>query len=137
MKIPNEKKKAEAVDRMRVLGVFPETIKQFERDGKLSVSEPPFGAFYWVDDETRQRVREFEEDYNAMVYLVIRSYTTLGKMDNFLYVSDHEDEWEQDRDDLTIAEPLCYVYSYDMPDCSELGYIGIKKTCAAGLLRTY
>ena len=137
MNIGREAKKAEAVERMKALGIFPETIRQFEREDYVSVSEPPFGAFFWADGEDLQRIHEFEEQHNALVYLIIRSYTNLGKMDSYLYVSDYDDEWERDREDLKHKEPLCYVYNHDMPDCSEFGCIGVEKTCAAGLCRTW
>jgi hypothetical protein len=137
MNITREDKKAEAIERMKLLDIFAETRKQFERDDYVSISEPPVGAFFWAEGEDLQRIREFEENRNVLVYLVIRSYTTFGKMDCYLYVSDHRDEWEQDREDLKNREPLCYVYNHDMPDCSEFGCVGIEKTCAAGLCRTW
>ena len=137
MNITREDKKAEAIERMKLLDIFAETRKQFERDDYVSISEPPVGAFFWAEGEDLQRIREFEENRNVLVYLVLRSYTTFGKMDCYLYVSDHRDEWEQDREDLKNREPLCYVYNHDMPDCSEFGCVGIEKTCAAGLCRTW
>ena len=137
MNITREDKKAEAIERMKLLDIFAETRKQFERDDYVSISEPPVGAFFWAEGEDLQRIREFEENRNVLVYLVIRSYTTFGKMDCYLYVSDHRDEWEQDLEDLKNREPLCYVYNHDMPDCSEFGCVGIEKTCAAGLCRTW
>lgn len=137
MNISIEEKKAEAIERMKALGIFPQTIKQFEQDGYISISEPPVGAFFWAEGEDLQRIHDFEASYNALVYLVIRSYTTIGKMDSYLYVSDHRDEWEDDRARLREGETFCYVYNHDMPDCSELGSIGIERTCAAGLRRTW
>ena len=90
-----ELQKAEALARMKMLGIFPETIKQFDREDKVSISEPPFGAFYWAEGWDLDRIEQFEEDHNALVYLVIRSYTTHGKMDDYLYVSKYEEEWER------------------------------------------
>ncbi|MBR6713259.1 MAG: hypothetical protein IKI76_09740 [Selenomonadaceae bacterium] len=46
MKISRDKKKAEAVWRMKSLGIFPDTIRQFERRDLISISEPPLGAFF-------------------------------------------------------------------------------------------
>lgn len=135
--ITREQKKTEAVARMKAIGIFPETIRQFEEDGYISVSEPPVGAFFWADDEDMQRIREFEEEYNALVYLVIRSYTTIGKMDSYLYVSNYDEEWERDRNGLEHNEAMAYIYNHDAPDCSEFGCIGIKRTIAAGLCRTW
>ena len=54
MKVSIEEKKAEAIKRMEMFQIYPETIQQFEKENLVSVSEPPFGAFYWVDDETKR-----------------------------------------------------------------------------------
>ncbi len=137
MNVTREEKMAEAIERMKALRVFKPTIKQFKDDGYISISEPPFGAFYWAEGDDLKRIREFEEQNNALVYLVVRSYTTFGKMDCYLYVSDYAEEWAQDRDDIKEMQPLAYVYNHDMPDCSEFGCIGIAGTPAAGLRRTW
>lgn len=137
MNVSIEKKKAEAVRRMRELGIYGPTIRQFKKQGLLSRSEPPLGAYFWVEGEELELVRDFEKSHNALVYSVIRSYTQFGVMDSYLYVSDYEEEWEVDRADLLNGEPLCYVYNKDMPDCSEFGCIGIKRSIAAGLYRIW
>ena len=129
-------KKAEAIKRMKEWGIFPQTIKQFEQ-GKLSESQPPFGACFWVEGEQLERVREFEKEHNALVYFIIHSYTTIGEMESYLYVSDYEEEWEMDHEDIKNGQQLCYVYNHDAPECSEFGLIGIKRTPAAGLARTW
>ena len=103
----------------------------------MSISEPPVGAFFWVEDEELEEMRRWEQEHNALVYVIVRSYTTLGQMDSYLYVSDHENEWEDDRDLLRHGEALAYVLNRDMPDCSEFGYIGIKRTIAGGLARIW
>lgn len=132
-----ERQKAEALARMKLLGIFPEAIKQFYRDGKVSISEPPFGALYWAEGWDLDRIEQFEEDQNALVYLIIRSYTAYGKMDSYLYVSHNEDEWESDREDLRNQLPVAYTLNLDDPQLSELGYISIEKTVAGGLVRIW
>ena len=88
--------------------------------------------------EGLERIRRFEEQHNALVYVVIRSYTTIGKMDCYLFVNDHVEEWERDRKSLEAPGDgvFSYVYNFDDPDCSEFGDIGVAKTPAAGLRRT-
>ena len=139
MKVSLADKKAEAVKRMQMLGVYPETIRQFDKENFVSISEPPFGAFYWVDDETEKIIKDFERKYNSLVYMVVRSYfKELGKMDSLLFVSDYKDEeWEMDRNDIRHGQALAYVYSYDEPIFSEIGPVGLKPTIAAGLKRVW
>ena len=93
MNISIEEKKAEAINRMKVLGIFPETIKQFEREGKISRSDPPVGAYYLVEGEELEAVRKFEQEHNCLVYTVVRSYTSIGMMDSYLFVGDDREEW--------------------------------------------
>lgn len=135
--ISRAEKKAEAIERMKLLGVFPQTIQQFEEDDKISLSEPPIGAFFWLDDKQLEQVHKFEEQYNCLVYLGVRWYTTIGTMDAFLFVSNHRDEWGDDRKDLESGEPYAYVVNWDDLEMSEIGCIGIERTVAGGLKRTW
>lgn len=137
MKVSREEKKQEAVRRMLAFGIYNETIKQFEKDDFVSISEPPFGAFYWVEGKELEELRAWEKEHDALVYLVVRSYTEFGKMDAYLYVSDHREEWKSDMDSLKCGETIAFVVNRDAPDCSELGYIGVERTAAAGLKRIW
>ena len=136
MNVSIEEKKAEAVKRMKAIGIFPETIKQFEKQGLVSISEPPVGAFFWTDEQETADVKAFEEEYNCLVYCIIRSYTAFGKLDSYLYVSDNKEEWEWDWYDLKDNLAVAYVKNHDVPEFSEFGTIGFEKTIAAGLKRT-
>ena len=139
MRISIEEKKAEAIERMKALGIFPQTIQQFKNEDCISISEPPFGAFYWAEGQDLERIRQFEAENDALVYVVIRSYTTIGKLDSYLFVSDYAEEWEVDRKNIREVGDglLAYVYNHDAPEGSEMGYIGIAPTDAAGLRRTW
>lgn len=134
MNVSMEIKKAEAIKRMKALGIFPQTIQQFKRENLVSYSEPPMGANYWLDDEQKAIVKEFEQEHNALVYFATRSYTKFGKLDSFLFVSDYEEEWEMDNEDIKDGYALAYVYNYDVPDFSEIGSIMVKERFG-GLVR--
>lgn len=137
MNVSIEEKKTEAISRMKMLGLYPTIIREFGRDFTVNRSDPPFGALYWVEDEELEELHAWEIEHNALVYHVVRSYTTFGTLDAYLYVSDVKEEWDVVHDDLKDGNSLAYVVNHDMPDCSEFGYIGIKTTSAAGLIRTY
>ena len=132
-----EQKKIEALGRMRELGIYEQTIQHFDKLNKISFSMPPVGAFFWIEGEDLKRVKDFERRYNALVYVAIRSYTDLGIMDSFLFVSDYQEEWEMDRQDLKNYEAIAFVYSHDAPEYSEIGSIGFELTSAAGLRRIW
>ncbi len=137
MKVSREKKKIEAVARMKKWGIFEDTIKQFEDADLVSESVPPVGACFWLSEEQKKRVEQFERTHDALVYHVIHSYTNIGELENYLYVSDYEEEWEMDHEAIEDGRQLVYVLNHDMPDCSEFGSIGVALTPAAGLRRTW
>jgi hypothetical protein len=126
MKVLMENKKKEAIRRMETLDIYVETINQFETENLVSYSEAPLGANFWLNKEQREIVKKFEEEYNALVYFIVRTETEFGTLDSFLYVSDHEDEWEMDNEDLEYGYVVAYVYSYDAPEFSEFGSIQVK-----------
>ena len=126
MKVSMENKKKEAIRRMEALDIYSETINQFETENLVSYSEAPLGANFWLNKEQREIVQKFEEEYNALVYFVIRSYTEFGTLDSFLYVSDYPDEWKLDNNDIKHGYAYAYVYNYDVPEYSEIGMIGVQ-----------
>lgn len=136
MNTPREIKKTEAIHRMICMGIIEDAIKQFEKEDIVMVCEPPIGGLYWLNAEEKKMVQEFEEENNALVYLVVRSFTNIGQMDNIFYVSDYMEEWHMDRDDIAENLACVYVKNYDMPDCSEFGTIAYKGV-GGGILRRF
>lgn len=134
MKTTIEKKKTEAIARMKQLNLYPGIIKEFEEENILNLSENG-GFLYWLTDEQKSSVEEFENKYNALVYHVIRDYTEFGELLTFLYVSDYEEEWQTDRKELADGYAFAYVKNVDDDCCSELGGICFK-TQYGGLVRT-
>jgi primosomal protein N' len=80
-------------------------------------------------------VEDFEAEYDALVYLVVRSYTEMGVLDSYFYVSDHKEEWDMDYDDLSDGYAMVYVYNQDEPAFSEFGSIGWREA-GGGIVRT-
>lgn len=128
------KQKQEALERMKMLNLYPNTIKEFDKEGIVNLSENG-GFLYWLDSEQQAIVDDFEREYNALVYHVIHSFTEFGELYALLYVSKDEDEWGYDKDDLKAGYPLAYVKNVDDDHCSEFGSIGIKPQFG-GLVRT-
>lgn len=137
MSISIDKKKTEAIERMKLLKIYEPAIQQFEKEGLVGISEPHFGAIYWADGRELNEIRVWEREHNALVYAVVRSFTTIGQMDSYLFVSDYEEEWEYDREALKNGEVFAYVVNRSMPDCSEFGTIGVKLSSGAGLIRVW
>ena len=135
MKINKEIKKAEAINRLKAMEIIPEAIRQFDEDDIVNVSENPYGILFWADDEQKELIEEFEKEYNALVYHVIHTYTEFGELYNFLYVSDHNEEWICDHDDLEEGYAYAYVWNKTDEWCSEIGSIGVRGKFG-GIVRT-
>jgi hypothetical protein len=129
-----EKMKKEAIDRMHILKLHSNVIKEFSNNGKLNLSLN--AELYYLNDKQLARVQEFEQKYNALVYHVIQNHTQFGELLSFLYVSQHTEEWEYDRSDLKECYPLVYVANLTDEICSEFGHIEIQP-CIGGVIRTY
>ena len=94
--IPIEEKKTEAMRRMRKMNYYGQSRKQFYDKGFVMINEPPFGAHYYIDEDEElvRKINEMQEKDNILVYAVVRAFTEFGKMDSFLFVEDHKEEWE-------------------------------------------
>ena len=137
MNVSMEEKKLEAICRMKKLHIWSQAIKEFEKHGLVLVTEPPIGAVYELEPELREEVKKFEEEHNALVYIVVRAFTTFGKMDSMLFVSDYVEDWEFEDRELDEWIAMTYTVNWDYPDCSEMGSISIRPTPAGGLERVF
>ena len=133
MKVPFERKKQEALDRMKMLNLYPNIIKEFQQDNTVNMSE--LGFLYWLTDEQKEYVSEFETEHDALVYHVIHNYTEFGELLTFFYVSDQEEEWGYDRADLKDGYACAYVKNLDEDAFSEFGSVAFKEQFG-GLVRT-
>lgn len=125
-----EEMKKEALNRMKMLKLHPNIIKEFSNKGILNLSLN--AALYYLSEEQLARVQEFEKEYGGLVYHVIQNRYMLS----FLYVSKHKEEWEYDRNDLKEGYPIAYVVNLSDESCSEFGSIGIRP-CVGGVIRIY
>ena len=129
-----ERQVKEVVERMKLLELYPTVINEFINEKVINKSEH-IGILYWLDEDEKKFIRDFEDETNSVVYHIIKTYTMIGCMLSVFYVSDDDSEWESDREDIKIGEQLCYVKNLDNDDCSEYGFIHFQKNCG-GLMRT-
>jgi len=129
-----EQQKSEAITRMKALKLHSNAIREFDKEDLVNLSES-YGILYWLDENQKEYIKEFEQKYNAVVYHVIRNNTEFGELLAYLYVSNDEDEWGYDRDDLKDGYACAYVKNLDEEAFSEFGSIEIKPSFG-GLIRT-
>lgn len=83
----------EAVGRMCRLGMMPQVITKFRKQGTVLKSET-VGILYDLNDEEKKAVADWEEESGGIVYAAILSNMVFGRCLALLYVSAEEEEWE-------------------------------------------
>ena len=127
MNITNEIKKEKALELMNKLDIYKPYIRAFKERGEICFFEN-FGGFWtYQEPELLTKIKEFEEEYNVLVYAVTHEYLEFGECCDFLFISDYEEEWEEM---LYPQGNMFYAYAYvwNKTDdcCSEFGTIGIR-----------
>ncbi len=136
MKATKEQMKQEALARMKLLDLYPYTVRRFDEEGLIYCSwGVSGGALFLLTDEIREVVEKFENQTGYLVYYVIENHTSIGHMLTLLYVSTEMDEWPAHKQDLQDGCPLAYVENLTYPDCSEFGSVGVKPF-NGGVVRT-
>lgn len=120
--------KEKAIECMQKLDIYKPYIKAFKDKGIVTLFRR-FGGYYITEDqepELLNKIKEFEEDTNSLVYAVTHERFEFGECYSFLCVSPYEEDW-----DLTIEKTPhgSYVWSYvwnkDEEWCSEYGTITV------------
>lgn len=135
MNVSREIKKEEAIKRMQVLDLFKPCIEMFAKYDEVQLSEMTGGLYEFSGNiDLTEKIKEFETENNALVYHVIHCYTNFGELYNFLYVSDYEEEWEYDNEDIKDNYVMSYVWNQSDDFCSEFGTIVVNQKFG-GLVR--
>lgn len=133
-KVPRGLKFQEAIRRMEYLEIHQDAIKAFKDENKVPLSLSSDPELYGVRRNSVDRIADFEKQHNALVYYVIFTPTSIGDMESYLFVSDYQEEWESDWDDIHEGYALSWVNNLTYLECSEFGTISFIKT-EAGTLR--
>ncbi len=128
--------KAEAIKRMKSIRLYNYVIEDFEVDGNIQVYEPPQGAAYWLEEDEEERVAQIENDNDILVWGVIRVFVNDSiDVDYLLYVSNNQDNWPQERKDLTSHNPMVFAIKDESIDSLKHGRINIYMSSGGTPLR--
>lgn len=116
-----EKQVEEAVLRMDLMNIHEDVIIMFQKSGTVTLSSG--GKYHPIDERLAEDIRRFEQEHEAVVYLVVRMSTMYGELDSLLFVGKYEEEWEMSREDLEDGYAMSYTINRDYPECSEMGSI--------------
>ena len=149
MRISMEEKKQEALKRLEILKkngmTYGAPIRQFRDEGEIGIFEDQGGfakAVYYglymntgdgdFYDDLAEKVKEFQEKHECLVYLILVNHTGIGDLCSFFYVSDQPEEWDYDIDDLENGYQCVYCYNRDDDMFSEFGSIAFEAVPAFG-----
>ncbi|TFI60564.1 hypothetical protein CKN63_13450 [Carnobacterium divergens] len=137
--------KKEALKRMKQLSLMGNIIEQFKENNSIFCSERASliingtkvinPIIYNIEKKILEDVRKFEKEHNVVVYHIVKSETEYGTLYDYLFVSNNQDEWEYDREDIANDVAFVWVNNTTVPHFSEFGTIGILPKMG-GILRT-
>lgn len=140
------KQKIEAIKRLEILEkeymLHKNVLKEFKADETIYYSETInkffAGVLYWLHnkDEFVEKVKEIEEKYNIYVYHCILTHTNFGDLLTMLYISENEEYWNDEREQLKDGYVGAYVWNASFELDSEFGDVGINGV-NGGLVRRY
>ena len=135
-KVEREVKKAEAIRWMNILGVNKDVVKLFEdRDIVMACSGTTGTYLPLADPILEAQIREFEQQWDDLVYMVIRTPSPYGWLDSLLFIDNYQDEWEFASQELKDGYVLSWTINQDHPICADMGSIIVKRTQSGGLIR--
>ena len=135
--------KKEAIERLKILHekyeLLENVITEFEKEDTLYYSEYKNKVFpavlYWVSnrEDLTELVKKVEEEKGILVYHAILTPTIFGAFFSMLYVSQNQEEWENDKIELKDSLPLAYCTNLSDSKMAEFG--GIQIAGAMGGIR--
>lgn len=127
MNITNEQKKEKAIEIMQKLDIYAPYIRGFQEENQVCFFEV-FGGFWaYQEPELMAKIKEFETQYNVLVYAVTHEYTDFGECYDFLYIPDVKSDWKYMlMPQKTMFYVSAYVWNKSDDMCSEFGTIGIR-----------
>ena len=117
---------AEAVERMKMLGLPAEITSKFQADGQPDFSMKG-GRQLPLTESEKKMIRKLESNDEYLVYALIRNDSCYGKMTSYIMVSRHKCNWGLEQNLLAEnSTVLAYVHNSDVPRFSETGMLPVR-----------
>ena len=117
-----------ALSAMQNLNIYKPYINKFKKDGTITLFER-FGGYYIDEDnepELLNKIKEFEAEYDSIVYAVTHTFTEFGELYELLCISKYEEEWDYTLAEIKDGYAFSYVWNKTNEWCSEFGTIAVK-----------
>lgn len=129
-----KKQQAEAIKRLQILKL---DTSLFQKNGEICICSSSARFPRPLTVKEWRMVQDFESSCRVLVYLIVRTNTTLGLMDSLLYIDSDEHEWVMARSDLMAGYTASYTVNHTYPELSEFGSIGVRPVAYGGVIRTF
>lgn len=136
-----EEMKEIALGYMTQLGLSENVINDFKNEDLLNESENG-GYLYWLNDEEKKIVDDYESESGNLVYHVIHNFMQIEGVDepfemyNLLIVTKYNEDREFEAEGVRERFVESYVYNKSVPEFSEYGSITVRQKIG-GLVRMY
>lgn len=128
-----ERQKAEAVTRLKLMGIREDVRRSFEESGTVMLCKG--GRFHPAAPELAEEIRSFEAAHTAAVFLAVRMHSVFGTLDALLFVGKYEEDWEAEKASVKAGYAMSYTINRDYPKCSEMGSIAFRITPDGAIVR--
>lgn len=136
-----EEMKEIALGYMTQLGLSENVINDFKNEDLLNESENG-GYLYWLNDDEKKIVDDYESESGNLVFHVIHSFMQIDGVDepfemyNLLIVTKYNEDREFEAEGVRERFVESYVYNKSVPEFSEYGSITVRQKIG-GLVRVY
>lgn len=132
-----EEQKAEAIERLKYLGVLPTVIESFS-NGKILASEYNLGLLYEVDQPMKDKIKQLERNGDMVFHVVKGTYSVCDEemvMTSYLILDNDKEEWKWNHNEIEDGIVFTYTVNETAPEFSEYGNI-IVAPLNGGLTRS-
>lgn len=127
--------KQEALERMSLLKLGEDLIKEFEEEDIIYKSERE-GYTDEIDEELESLVAKMEKEKDILVYHIYHVDSVFIQMDYLFAVTNYKDDWDYEKSEIKSRCPIVYAINKTYPDCSEIGSVPIIQ-CREGIQVIY
>ena len=117
-----ERQKAEAVERLRLMGVQEEYIRDFEQNEQVHIFVEDGITPKDLSPHDIDAIHYLQDKAGTMVYLVVRTaFGDLGVVDTLFIVHQFEDRWSKDKEGMKKGNAMSLTMSYRHGGFTEFG----------------
>ena len=117
----------EAIELMEKLDIYKPYIKDFQQNNLVCYFEHYGGFWAFQEPKLQEKLKDFEDEYEATVYAITHEFAQFGEYYSFLIVTNYKHEWKTLlRSNKNKHTAFAYVWNKSDDLCSEFGSVAVK-----------